>query len=640
MREIQRELINRLAERRGPATSQALAEALGVSVRTVKSYVAAINDEAGRKVILSGRSGYALLPGGENLPVEENHGLPRAFGERARHIVLELLVRGGIPDVFDLCETLRIGYSTLKSDIAGMNDLYHPFRVRFFCRNNALRVDGGERDLRRLISHVVFEECGDRLLDLRHLERDFHGKNVKSVSQIVKSAFENHACPLGDFAHIDLVLHLLVIAERVGTGSTITSTEAEKTPLEIPEGGAPEERALTRELIRSLEHAFGLAFPPGEREQIRMLVRANATNILPGPGDDLKRLAGEDALQAARTAAEKVREIYGIDLMNDRFLPPFALHLGGLRTRIAQRSVHKNPLMKNLKKDCRTIYDIAVCIAIALENHWNVHIDEDETAFFALHVGAELERQRNGLRRLRCALLCPEYRDIGAHVREELLRNFGGEIEIAKIVSQPSEVDSPEFDLLFATVDADCHACRDVVRIAPFGLEEKRSEIERKIAEVRLRLKQGVLRENFDLFFDRALFYVSPAFGDRETLFEAVCGDMLRLGYVGPEFIGRLRERESASSTAFGALAVPHSIRMDALKSRIAVVLDKGGIRWGEGRVHVALLTAINRNDRFLFSAIYDALISVFDDPELMENLQNLTDFEALRTLLTGRAGS
>ena len=56
--------------------------------------------------------------------------------------------------------------------------------------------------------------------------------------------------------------------------------------------------------------------------------------------------------------------------------------------------------------------------------------------------------------------------------------------------------------------------------------------------------------------------------------------------------------------------------------------------------MHIALLTAINRNDRFLFSAIYDALISVFDDPGLMENLQNLTDFEALRTLLTGRAGS
>ncbi|MFQ7536008.1 MAG: PTS sugar transporter subunit IIA [Clostridium sp.] len=39
--------------------------------------------------------------------------------------------------------------------------------------------------------------------------------------------------------------------------------------------------------------------------------------------------------------------------------------------------------------------------------------------------------------------------------------------------------------------------------------------------------------------------------------------------------------RENAATTAFGGIAIPHAVEMDAMKTSIAVAISKNGIQWG-----------------------------------------------------------
>ena len=57
---IQEKIIRLLLENSGPVTSKHLSEMMGISSRTVKTYIAQINQEADAMVINGGNQGYTI----------------------------------------------------------------------------------------------------------------------------------------------------------------------------------------------------------------------------------------------------------------------------------------------------------------------------------------------------------------------------------------------------------------------------------------------------------------------------------------------------------------------------------------------------------------------------------------------------
>ena len=61
-----------------------------------------------------------------------------------------------------------------------------------------------------------------------------------------------------------------------------------------------------------------------------------------------------------------------------------------------------------IKLNSPIIFDMAIYISLDLMESYEVIINEDETAFIAMHIGAEIERQNKTNRRSRlfcCALI-------------------------------------------------------------------------------------------------------------------------------------------------------------------------------------------------------------------------------------------
>lgn len=65
--------------------------------------------------------------------------------------------------------------------------------------------------------------------------------------------------------------------------------------------------------------------------------------------------------------------------------------------------------------------------------------------------------------------------------------------------------------------------------------------------------------------------------------------------------------REKTSSTAFGNIAIPHVIHVDALKSGIGIMVSEKGIYWDDQIVHIVFLIAIHYDDNRVFSLVYEA---------------------------------
>jgi lichenan operon transcriptional antiterminator len=115
---------------------------------------------------------------------------------------------------------------------------------------------------------------------------------------------------------------------------------------------------------------------------------------------------------------------------------------------------------------------------------------------------------------------------------------------------------------------------------------------------------------------------------------------LIDLGHVPENFTEQLIEREKLSSTCFnGLIAVPHTMKMEAYRSTIAVVILDEPMPWGDSSVQLITLVAVNRNDKKQFIDVFDRFIDVVSEPDHVKELlrmQTLDDFKSrLSRLMT-----
>ena len=127
-------------------------------------------------------------------------------------------------------------------------------------------------------------------------------------------------------------------------------------------------------------------------------------------------------------------------------------------------------------------------------------------------------------------------------------------------------------------------------------------DIQNTIDRYRTNKKNYILKKKFHDFFSSALFLANEDTPNRDDVLPLLCKSMEELEYVNEGFLTSVMIRETAASTAFGNIAIPHSMEMEALKTCIGVAISQKGIRWDNHIVHVVLLVALNKIDKQIFS--------------------------------------
>ena len=166
--------------------------------------------------------------------------------------------------------------------------------------------------------------------------------------------------------------------------------------------------------------------------------------------------------------------------------------------------------------------------------------------------------------------------------------------------------------------------------ISPFRLDKQKRAIHEKIYEIQQSKKKELIFNNFDQYFHKDLFFTLENVSREETI-QIVCDQMRTLGFVSSSFKEYVFEREKASSTSFGNIAIPHSVHMDAFQTKIGIVMSKKGIIWGNNNVNVVLVIAINKLDKQIFLTVNESILSLFENQDIlniMKNTKNLLEFK------------
>ena len=628
MRRKQEELINYLYTHNEKVTANILSKALNLSIRTIKSYIAELNMNY-PSLISSSNRGYVIDKVKANSLLQYKDDIPQDYESRCIYIIKKtLLEKQDYIDIFDLCEELFISYSTLKKDIYKMNTSFANFKITFSSENNKLHVGGSEQNKRKLISHVMSEEVSGNFLNLTLLQESFPDYDLDDACTLIKDICKQHHYYLNDFSCVNFILHVTIMVSRINHGNHIINNN------ELIQVTNKNDEKIAKELCLALEQVFNVSFNSSEILEIYILFKNNA-NYINNENENVSLLVSDEIIQITKNIIKNVVEHFFINLDSDNFITPFMLHLKNLKNRLIKNNLLKNPMLDSIKISCPTIYDISTFIAYQLTLSFHENVNEDEIAFIALHVGTEIERQKKEETKVSCLLLCPEYLNITSTLHKKIMMDFGDQLTIQKSISFENEILGNNFDLLITTVPVLESTNYFTVLLPPFPMSYEKNKILDAIIRIENTKKSQILTNNLNFYFNEKLFYSMNEDISKSAVINELAERMINLGYVEENFKEEIWKRETASSTAFMNIAIPHPMKMSAYKTSIGVVISHKGIDWGNQHfVNVVFMIAFNKIDNKHFHALYESLVLLFNEPIVISEIKKCKNFNDFKDIV------
>ena len=601
-------------------TAGELADVLGVTPRSIRSYVTALNARVpGGTVVESGALGYrAGADAGAALHREAGSDTPR---DRTHQLVRALLSDADGIDVFEAAESFHVSPATLESDLGRVRALLGGTGLVLERTASRARLRGTEMAQRRLLSSLVHEETDEGAFDLAAVRRTLgEGSIGAEAFGPFKADLVAGLGELGYFVNEfgigDVMLHIAITADRVAHGRALDASD-DGTPAEAQERVA----VLVDDLCAA---HLGVRLGEGDRRHLATLVLSRV--VAPGaaePASVIRSRIDPEVEEAVRGVVRRAAAEFLVDIDHDDFVMRLALHVQNLRLRARQQAWSRNPLTRSLKATYPMIFEVAVYIADGLRGLLGISLLDDEIAYIAMHVGGRLERSRRAGAVLTATIVCPGYYELHELLRSSVDRSLGQAVDVVGVETRVDpDWDAIGTDLILTTIDAPVVSER-IVRIQPFLTESDVERVQAAAGRVRRGRRLARLRDELGRYFSADAFIGRlEADATPETVIRALGARLVAQGVIDDDYVDRTLERERLSSTAFtDALAVPHALGMTATRTAIAVGVADPSIAWGEGRVQVVVMVAFSESDREAFQTVFEQLVEVFSERESVQRI-------------------
>lgn len=616
-------------------TASALADALGVTPRSIRSYVTAANARVAPGVAVeSGPQGYragsdaaaALRAGGDA-------GTPR---DRLHTLVRALLDAPDGIDVFETADALHVSTATLDADLARVRGLLGGTELTLERSASQARLRGTESAQRRLLSRLAHDEMDAGSFDIAALRRTLGEGSVGAQAfGPFKSDLVARLGELGwfvnEFGIGDVVMHIAIAADRTARDRPLDAAGADAA------GDRPTQRQVAEIIAELSAQHLGVRLGTADLQHLATLV---LTRVV-APDGAAGEASGSRPASLDAEVEEVVREVvtaaadeFLVDIVHDDFVARLALHVQNLLHRAREQAWSRNPLTRSLKSTYPMIFEVAVFIASRLQQRLGIPLPDDEIAYIAMHVGGRLERSRRADQLLTATIVCPGYYDLHELLRSSVDRSLGRAVEVVGVETRVDpDWGSIDTDLVLTTIDPPTTSDR-IVRIQPFLTVADVERVHTAAGRIRRSRRLARLRAELERYFEPSAYLRGldgvVASGD-EGVIRALGALLVGQGVIDDEYVERTIERERLSSTAFtDALAVPHALEMTASRTAIAIGIADPSIPWGDGRVQVVALVAFSETDREAFQTVFEQFVEVFSERDSVQRIvRRGTDFNA-----------
>lgn len=633
-------------------SSSMLAGLLGASERSIRNYVAEVN-ETGTRHIESSKEGYRLATaaptaaGASASPCEGVNTLP-ANADSRRYFTISRLVNAcdGL-SVFDIADELFISESTFQSSVMPqVRALVRQFGLNVETHDYRMTLTGREADKRKLLGHIATHNSYGYFTSTKTLENMFPDFDVQATLSSLVAICQRSDLFINDYALSNLLVHLLVIIIRLTSNNELSEVDG---PIDadglVAQLGQREQIVRCAQRIATyFEKEFGCAIPRADFQQILLLL---ALSVERCDFDELNReklssIIDRDFVDMVLGILDECGKRYSLPRFIDEPMRlQLVLHMFNAYQRAVYHVSYPNPLAAQIKSEYAPVYDMAVYIAHRFSTAMDIEVGENEIAFIAFHIGAYFEKFSAPDGAITCTVIIEEYHDFARRLVDDLKAEFGDDISVVAVRSCDSYLaDPPESDVVVTTVDVPVCGGSTKILIGPILTKQNMRKIRDRLCAIQERRRRLYAQGLLGHLLRPELFIRNIDAVDATSCIDRMGELLAAQELVTPDFIANVHLRENVSSTAFtDCLAIPHAISVYPKRSFIAVVHNDAPIPWGRHDVRFVLLIGISQEDMGLFRDVLDLIIEAFSSVEITMRLMQTDTFEEFLAAFTHDIG-
>ncbi|EGT4249375.1 TPA: transcription antiterminator [Clostridioides difficile] len=597
--------------------SSTLANYLNVSTRSIRKYVNEINSTG--EFILSSKKGYKVnLNNNCQTKVDSSENI--SPDNRLNLILKELIVNSNGINIFDLSEELFVSPATIEGDIVKANKFIGSYNLKIKQSKFLLKLIGNESAKRKLMSSIIFKETGSDFLSLFDVQKIYQEYNLTKLKENIIYILKKYNLFINEYAINNILLHLMITIDRIKKNNYIDSVEVVNyidNNIDIN---------IAKDISNFLESEYNITLTSAELYYL-VFQLTNKTTVLNYNQMDTKSLSNyidEHFVKLTKKIIKNVYDLYLIDLSDEEFVVKFTLHVKNLISRAKNNQVLRNQIPQKLKDSYPLIYDISVYICNQIQTLENVDIDEDEISYISLHVGSFFDRQKLLEDKVLCALITPNYYDLQFKIVRDLEKRFNESIEIIQIFSDTHNLDfDNKVDMVITTLPINNRCPIPFVYVNPYLNRKDYDNIQSKFTQIKDRKNILTVQNHLEMYFSESLFMKNIYLDSAKDYIKFMGNILYENKYVKPNYIDDVLIREKMSSTAFNNnVAIPHSMKMDALKTGVCLIVNDKPVKWGEEKVQIIAMIPINEKEKEKFNYIFESFIEILSE---WNNVKELT---------------
>ncbi|HHQ5598662.1 TPA: BglG family transcription antiterminator [Clostridioides difficile] len=597
--------------------SSTLANYLNVSTRSIRKYVNEINSNG--EFILSSKKGYKVnLNNNCQTKVDSSENI--SPDNRLNLILKELIVNSNGINIFDLSEELFVSPATIEGDIVKANKFIGSYNLKIKQSKFLLKLIGNESAKRKLMSSIIFKETGSDFLSLFDVQKIYQEYNLTKLKENIIYILKKYNLFINEYAINNILLHLMITIDRIKKNNYIDSVEVVNyidNNVDIN---------IAKDISNFLESEYNITLTSAELYYL-VFQLTNKTTVLNYNQMDTKSLSNyidEHFVKLTKKIIKNVYDLYLIDLSDEEFVVKFTLHVKNLISRAKNNQVLRNQIPQKLKDSYPLIYDISVYICNQIQTLENVDIDEDEISYISLHIGSFFDRQKLLEDKVLCALITPNYYDLQFKIVRDLEKRFNESIEIIQIFSDTHNLDfDNKVDMVITTLPINNRCPIPFVYVNPYLNRKDYDNIQSKFTQIKDRKNILTVQNHLEMYFSESLFMKNIYLDSAKDYIKFMGNILYENKYVKPNYIDDVLIREKMSSTAFNNnVAIPHSMKMDALKTGVCLIVNDKPVKWGEEKVQIIAMIPINEKEKEKFNYIFESFIEILSE---WNNVKELT---------------
>ncbi|MEI5988927.1 hypothetical protein A5881_000414 [Enterococcus termitis] len=607
----QNDLIKILIEADEIVTADKLSRQIGVSTRTIRNDIHKINDLFSETFIeIKVGKGFYVDADKANqisiMEVEQNTDI--------RFEILTRIIDQENVDYFELADEFFISEPTLDRIIKELNQVIidRDPTLYIYRERNQLMIDGNEEQKRKIFNLFLNQEIENNKLSLEKYANYFEYCDLSKLSNLILVYHKKNNFNMNDFFIISFILHVAVLIERISKGSYLQiENERDNT-------NSPEIKMLAKNLANEIETKLQVMIPEQELGYLERLYSGRVMTKEESKVSQINKVVNE--------VLTMIDSSYGIDFSLDNKLKGYLInHLSALYVRAAQRQYLMNPLTEELKNQFPFIYTISVYASSIIQERLAIDFPDEEIAYITLHFLSASETIN--FRRKRTILLISPYGIAGQRLARKKLERISS--YLVEVISTTAFHGWNELPLDEVSLIVTSEYLPKVSGINVFKFDSILKDTD--ISQIEVLLNQNRKEENVvQQFFKKELFFPHQTFKKKEEVIHFLCEQLVEYGYCDESYVGKVLERDTLSSTAFGNYyALPHAIKRAATKNSVAVCCLDKPIDWGGKRVKLVLLIAMKEERDHSFEALFEQLVTILSDLAFVKKLAKQDSFEA-----------